>query len=318
MDNIAPLRQVAEAATAKSGFLVPPPVATRVRWNMFSDTPLPPEEPTGQNPPEGAILDYYLPQDAKNVTLEILGPKDEVIRRYASDDEPERIDPNTLPYPTYWIRPHQALGASAGHHRFVWDLRYAPPRGARRSHAIAAIYRDTPTGPRGPLVHPGEYTVRLTVDGRVEGRPLTVRMDPRVKIAAADLRAQTDASLACYRAYHELQELREAIDARPADAREALKTLRGDGDPEDQDVLYGSIRALPSDRETIVGLQNKFLYMLTLPQGRTPGRRPRRLPPSANCRRTLRSSRLASASQRTVGRVMPTLTKPNVRFMIVP
>jgi hypothetical protein len=92
-------------------------------------------------------------------------------------------------------------------------------------------------------------------------------MDPRVKIAAADLRAQTDASLACYRAYHELQELREAIDARPADAREALKALRGDGDPEDQDVLYGSIRAVPTDRETIVGLQNKFLYMLTLLQG---------------------------------------------------
>src|SRR5918993_248336 len=267
MDNVAPLREVAAAATAKSGFLVTPPVATRVRWNMFSDTPLPPEEPTGQNPPDGAILDYYLPGEAKNVTLEIVGANKEVIRRYASDDKPDQIDPNTLPYPTYWIRPHQALATSAGHHRFVWDLRYTPPRGARRSHAIAAIYRDTPSGPRGPYVQPGGYTVRLTVDGQVEERPLTVRMDPRVKIAPADLRAQTDASLASYRAYHELQQLREAIDARPADAREAMKTLRGEGDPEDQDVLYGSIRATPADRETIVGLQNKFLFMITLLQG---------------------------------------------------
>ena len=76
----------------------------------------------------------HLPREAKNVTLEIVGANGEVIRRYASDDEPERIDPNTLPYPTYWIRPHQALGTSAGHHRFVWDLRYAPPRG-RAAHA---------------------------------------------------------------------------------------------------------------------------------------------------------------------------------------
>ena len=73
LDNIAPLRQIVEATRAKAAFLFTPPRATRVRWNMFSDTPLPPEEPTGQNPPDGAILDYYLPRDAKTVTLEIVG-----------------------------------------------------------------------------------------------------------------------------------------------------------------------------------------------------------------------------------------------------
>jgi hypothetical protein len=234
---------------------------------MFSDTPLPPEEPAGQNPPDGAILDYHLPREAKIVTLEIVGAGGEVVRKYSSADEPERIDPNMLPYPTYWIRPHQAPGTSAGHHRFVWDLRYAPPRGTRRTHSIAAIYRDTPSGPRGPFVHPETYGIRLTVDGAVQRRTLEVRLDPRVKIAPPDLRRQTDASLACYRAYHELQEIREAIDARPADVRKPLLALRGTGEPEDQDVLYGSITALPAERETIVGLQEKFLYMLTLLQG---------------------------------------------------
>jgi hypothetical protein len=280
MDNIAPLRELAELPgltafaeatavkkTRPTTVLFSPARATRVRANMFSDTPLPPEEPTGQNPPDGAILDYYLPREAKSVTLEIVGAGGEVVRRYSSADAPERINPNDLPYPTYWIRPHQAPGTSAGHHRFVWDLRFAPPRGTRRTHAIAAIYRNTPSGPQGPFVHPGAYTVRLTVDGAAQQRSIDVRMDPRVTIPAADLRAQTDASLASYRAYHELQDIRDAIDARSPDARKALMALRGNGEPEDQDVLYGNITATPAERETIVGLQEKFLFMLTLLQG---------------------------------------------------
>ena len=186
---------------------------------MFSDTPLPPDEPTGENPPDGAILDYLLPRDARNVTLEIVAGDGEVIRRYSSADQPERIDPTTLPYPTYWIRPHQPLGTKAGHHRFVWDLRYAPPRGTRRTHAIAAVHQKTPSGPMAPFVHPGSYTVQLTVDGAAQRRTLDVRLDPRVKIAPEDLRRQADASLACYRGYHEAQDIREAIDARPAAER---------------------------------------------------------------------------------------------------
>lgn len=269
MDGITPLRDIAAArGRASAGpLLYTPGRATRVRYNMFSDTPLPPEEPTGENPPDGAILDYHLPRAASRVTLEIVGAKGEVIRRYSSEDKPEEIDPATLPYPTYWIRPHQPLATSAGHHRFVWDLRYPPPPGTRRTHAIAAILHNTPSGPQGPFVHPGTYTVRLTVDGAVEEKPLEVRMDPRVKIAAEDLRRQTDATMTCYRAYLDLKRVRDAIDARPEAERKALMAVRGQGEPGDQDVLYGSITAVPADRETIVGLQAKFLYMLTLLQG---------------------------------------------------
>ena len=229
LDNIAPLRQLADTAKASGAFLFSPARATRVRWNMFSDTPLPPEEPTGENPPDGAILDYHLPREAKSVTLEIVAAGGEVIRRYSSTDEPEQLDPTTLPYPTYWMRPHQPLPGTPGHHRFVWDLRYTPPRGTRRTHAIAAIYQKTASGPVGPFVHPGSYTVRLTVDGAAQQRPLEVRLDPRVKIAPADLRQQTDASLTCYRAYHELQDIRDAIDAQPAEARKSMMALRGTG-----------------------------------------------------------------------------------------
>jgi hypothetical protein len=267
LDNMAPLRQITDSRRAANAFLFTPARATRVRWNMFSDTPLPPDEPVGENPPDGAILDYHLPRDARNVTVQIVAGDGEVIRRYSSADQPERIDPTTLPYPTYWIGPNLPLGTKAGHHRFVWDLRYAPPRGTRRTHSIAAVYQKTPSSPMGPFVHPGSYTVQLTVDGASQRRTLDVRLDPRVKIAPEDLQRHTDASLACYRGYHEAQDIREAIDARPAAERARLMALRGAGEPDDQDVLYGSITAVPPDRETIVALQEKFLYLLNLLQG---------------------------------------------------
>jgi photosystem II stability/assembly factor-like uncharacterized protein len=298
LDSITPLRQVAEAARARDAFLYTPARATRVRWNMFSDTPLPPEEPTGENPPDGALLDYYLPRDAKNVTLEILGRGGDVIRKYSSADEPERIDPNTLPYPTYWALPPQPLGTSAGHHRFVWDLRYAPPRGSRRAHAIAAVFQKTRSGPVGPFVHPDTYTVRLTVDGTVQQRPLEVRLDPRLTIAPGDLRRQTDTSLACYRAYHELQDIREAIDARAPEARKGLMALRGTGEPGTQDVLYGSITAAPPERETVVGLQQKFLYMLTLLQGADAAPTPQALAAVAELQKTLAALKTRWAAAR--------------------
>lgn len=301
LDNIAPLRQVAEAARTSGPFLFSPPRATRVRWNMFSDTPLPPEEPTGQNPPDGAILDYHLPRPAASVTLEILGADGNPIRRYSSADQPEQVDPNALPYPTYWIRPHRGLHTPPGHHRFVWDLRHAPPRGARRTHSIAAVLEDTASRPVGPFVHPGRYTVRLTVDGAVQERTLDVRLDPRVKIAEADLRQQTDASLACYRGYLDAQAVREAIDARlaggGADAavREALTALRGRGEPGDADILYGSITAVPAEQETIVGLQQKFLFMLNLLQGADAKPTPQALAAVAELEKTLQALKARAA-----------------------
>lgn len=273
MDNIQPLRELARASRAERGHLFGLPPATRVRWNMFSDTPLPPEEPTGENPPDGAVLDYYLPREAAEVVIEIVDARGEVVRRFSSRDEPDRIDPSVLPYPTYWFRPPQRVSTGVGHHRFVWDLRYPPPRGANRQYSIAAVYQNTPSGPHGPFVRPGRFTVRLTVDGTTFDRPLDVRLDPRVALGEGDLRLQTDLSLACYRGYHRAQDLRDAIDAALKAAKggdaareEARRRLRGAGAPGDPDLLYGSITAVPDDEETVVGLQQKFLYLLNLLQ----------------------------------------------------
>jgi hypothetical protein len=168
------------------------------------------------------------------------------------------------------VRPPQALSIERGHHRFAWDLRYPPPKGAQRELSIAAVHRNTPIGPVGPFVHPGRYTVRLTVDGAAVERPLEVRVDPRVPASPDDLQRQTELSMACYRGYHRAQDLREAIDAALARAgaggRKDWIALRGTGEPDNPDILYGNIVRAAPDEETVVGLQRKLLFMQTLLQ----------------------------------------------------
>jgi len=266
MDNINPLREQAKAASAEKAYLFSSPVAIRVRDNMFLDTPIPPEEPMGKNPPDGAILDYMIKQNVNEVTLEIVNTGGEVVRKYSSKDKAEVLDSTSMQYPTYWFRPAQKIETTTGHHRFIWDLRYAPPAGSKRQHSISAVYQNTPTGSHGPFVMPGKYTVRLTVDGKTMEQPLEIKMDPRVSISVADLKAQHDYSVECYTAYHELQALRESVDAQLNGKKKlkkaqytSLRDLVGEGAPDNPDIIYGSITERPN--ETIVGLQDKFLHM---------------------------------------------------------
>jgi photosystem II stability/assembly factor-like uncharacterized protein len=271
MDNISPLRSVAKL-TAQKSFLFPPAIAVRARFNMFGDTPLPPEEPAGQNPPDGATLDYYLSQAVGEVRLEIISTMGEVVRRFSSKDKPEQVDSLAVQYPMYWVRPQKTLSTQSGHHRFVWDLRYTEPQDAPRQLGIAAVYKNTPTGPQGPFVHPGVYTVRLTVDGVVTEQPITIKLDPRSTISDSDLKLQTDYSMACYKSYQELQTIREAIDKKLSDVKakwakgikDQVIAFRGSGAPDNPDVMYGSISETTLEKETIVGLQDKFLHMMTV------------------------------------------------------
>ncbi len=270
MDNMSILRELAAARGSKAVHLFKPARATRVRANMYLDTPLPPEEPTGENPPDGAALDYLLPAKAAKVTLEILDSQGTRVRIFSSDDKPELLDPATLPHPTYWIRPPQRLATTPGHHRFVWDLRYAAPKGVRRGYDISATYRNTPSDPVGPYVLPGQYRVRVTADGVVREAGLEVRLDPRVRVSSEDLALQARHSLQLLRASETAQALRDTVDARLASAttarRDALLRLRGAGEAGNPDTNYGSITASPPDQETIVSLQEKLVFMLKLLQ----------------------------------------------------
>jgi photosystem II stability/assembly factor-like uncharacterized protein len=191
LDDITPLRQLDSKVAASEAVLFEPQLAYRVQRNVNTDTPLPPEEPAGQNPPDGAIINYYLKSDAAGpVTLEILDHAGKPVRRFSSEDKPEPVNERELNVPTYWIRPPQILPARAGMQRFVWDLHYPAPKAERYEYPISAIYRDTPRTPLGPAVLPGQYTLKLTVAGQTYTRLLTVGMDPRVRTPRAGLQQQ--------------------------------------------------------------------------------------------------------------------------------
>ncbi len=236
LDNITPLRQVSESLAKAGTILYKPQTAIRVRWNMNTDTPLPQEEPAGQNPPDGAIIDYYLKEDANSeVTLEITDAKGNLVRKFSSNDKPYEIPPVNIPL--YWVRPQQILSADAGAHRFMWDMHYAPIN-TPASFPIAAIYKNTDPVQLSPWVMPGVYTVKFTVNGTSFTRPLTVKMDPRVKTSMKDLQSQHDLSVICYQGrINALKTVNEI-----ADTRKDLKDLLSHKNVEELDDQIAALQ----------------------------------------------------------------------------
>ena len=190
LDDLSPLRQAARVAAASAPYLYRPAPAIRVRRDENQDTPLPPEMPAGQNPPAGAIIDYYLPAPPSgDITLAIYDRDGQLVRQYSSAPLPPNTEPPP-PVPSYWLAHPRPLPKLAGMNRVVWDLRYTPPPALRHGFSISAVFEDTPADPRGPLAVPGTYEVRLTVNGRTYTQPLAVEMDPRVAVSQAALEAQ--------------------------------------------------------------------------------------------------------------------------------
>ena len=229
LDDMTPLRQITNQLINQStnqAVLYKPQTAIRVRWNLNTDTPLPQEEPAGQNPPDGAVINYFLKEKATGeVTLEIVDAKGQLIRKYSSNDKPYSIPPNNVP--PYWIRPQQQLSADAGSHRFMWDMHFTP-LDVPPAYPIAATFKNTDPDPSSPWVMPGTYTVKLTVNGKTYTQPLTVKMDPRVTTKTADLEIQHNLSLLCYNGRkactanaNEVAKLRKQV-------KELLATANGD------------------------------------------------------------------------------------------
>ncbi|HSA95185.1 MAG TPA: glycoside hydrolase, partial [Acidobacteriota bacterium] len=218
LDDISPLRQLDAAVASAEATLFKPRTATRVRYNMNTDTPLPPDEPGGENPPDGAVIDYALKADASGpVTLEIVDGKGRTVRRYSSDDKSELPTPETAPVPLYWYRRPLRLQTTAGMHRFLWDMRYQPiegggGRGGRGGLPISATPFNTVPVPNSIWAPPGLYTAKLTAGGRTLKQPIALRLDPRVKTPAEGLRRQAEMSVALYEgilaSQAELQKLR--------------------------------------------------------------------------------------------------------------
>jgi hypothetical protein len=145
------------------------------------------------------MIDYYLAKDADGpVTIEIKDSKGESVRKYSSTDALKQPDPSRLRVPKYWVRPPQAVPARAGMHRFLWDLHYTPVPDVEPEFPIAATLHNTAPQATSPWATPADYTVALTVNGQTFTQPLSVAMDPRVKISAEDLQQQFELSWQLY------------------------------------------------------------------------------------------------------------------------
>ena len=223
LDDITSLRQLISVETGHAmSLLYKPANAYRIRWNMWTDTPLPQEEPAGENPPDGAIIDYYLNANAHNVTLEILDMKGNIISKYSNADTMYKIPDVNIPL--YWVRLQQMLSAEKGSHRFLWDMRYQPLN-IPPSYPISATYENTAPNETSPFVMPGTYIARLTAEGKSYTQSFVVKMDPRVKTPLTDLQLQHDLSLMSYQyrlqtinILNELAVLRKKIKEKLPDA----------------------------------------------------------------------------------------------------
>jgi photosystem II stability/assembly factor-like uncharacterized protein len=218
LDDVEPLRELARTSAWPGPHLFAPQRTYRVRRNTNTDTPLPPEVPHGQNPPDGAILDYTLNAPTRRVALTITDARGTVVRSYASD-EPSP-PPIQLDKPSYWERSFVRPETTPGMHRFVWDLREAPPHSVMPDLPISANPHDTPRIPQGALVVPGKYVVTLDVDGVRSSRPLTIVMDPRVSISQRDLERQHamahETAMLLDRSYDALQQAKSRNNATAA------------------------------------------------------------------------------------------------------
>jgi len=272
LDDITPLRQMEAKVTSAAAFLFQPQTAIRVRWSMNTDTPLPPDFPAGENPPDGAVIDYYLsPATTGPITLEIKDSAGQTVRKYSSTDKSEAIDP-MLNIPTYWVRPPQVLSAAPGMHRFLWNMHYAPLPDIEPEYPISAVPHNTVPQPTSPWVLPGSYTVVLTANRKSYSQPLTVKMDPRVKTSAADLSQQLQLS---QRLYTQLQTLAPAVEQANATHKQ-LKEVRlklSEGmlaaavdqiDQKVQDVTGGTTRRPGAGTEppTLGAMRTRYLALL--------------------------------------------------------
>ena len=218
LDDISPLRELASVGNAAAHLFLPEKTF-RIRKSVNNDTPLPPEEPQGENPPAGAILHYYLgPQTSGEVTLDILDSSGQVVRRYSSSDQPRALR-NPPPFPNYWLPVQEKLSPETGMHRFVWDLRYGAT-GQGGGYAMAVANLKTESLPQGPLVMPGNYRVRLTVDGKKFEQPLQVAPDPRVKTTPQQFAQQFALAKRLYDAMQQATAALRRIDERRAQLKQ--------------------------------------------------------------------------------------------------
>jgi photosystem II stability/assembly factor-like uncharacterized protein len=257
LDNITPLRQVSAAHKAEAAWLYHPATAFRIDNDSFSGTPLPPEEPTAENPPDGAMIDYFLKSSAGSVKLEVFDPQDQLVRRFSSED-PASGKHTPLPVAERWFPKPEILEKSAGMHRFVWNLTW------RNSGGPIADEEAALHNPSGPKAVPGIYKIRLTVDGKTQDQPLEIIMDPR---SPATKETQQQQLQLGQQMFAETLEARRALAEIASVQKQLADTLQGLGNanPQLKSVLAKAqsevertLTNKPAEAKTGPGLQEAY------------------------------------------------------------
>jgi len=234
LDDVTALRQIDRTTSGAPVSLFKPEKALRVRLDLNQDTPIPPDMPAGQNPPNGAIINFYLNSaPSEDIKLAIYDNAGKLVRELSTKPEEAAAEPPPN-VPDYWLGHPEQLTKGAGQNRFVWDMRYAAPPVLRHEYPISALYGNTPALPLGAIVTPGNYKVRLTVNGKTFEQPLTVAMDPRVDVSNEALQQQLslethviDLVAASYESYKKAVGLRQTLagDQKELEKRSATETL---------------------------------------------------------------------------------------------
>ena len=247
LDDLTPLRQMNPRVASSDAWLFRPATTYRTRFGSTDEgTPLPPEEPAGKNPPNGAILDYYLKSKPEGpVVLEILDGNGKLVRRYSSAEKPPRRNPALQRVADRWLKIVQPLSAEPGMHRFVWDLLYPSPR--------APFGFDTWTK-SGLWAVPGNYTVKLIVNGKTYSQPLTLKMDPNVRVSQDDLELQFETD-------RQIVAARQKVSQAMADAENLGKQLQ---------LLQPKTKRQPELSREIENVQHKLLNVLGRQQASSP------------------------------------------------
>jgi photosystem II stability/assembly factor-like uncharacterized protein len=257
LDNITPLRQTADARNADGFWLYRPATAVRIDNDSFQGTPIPPEEPTAENPASGAVIDYFLKSAAGSVKLEIFDAQQKLVQRLSSEDKHSE-NHATLPIAERWFAKPEGLQKSAGIHRFVWNLSWGS------SEAPDLDEDAESSNPGGPKAVPGTYQLRLTVDGRTQSQSLKVVMDPRSPATAETLQQQLQLGRQIFsetmEGRHALAEI-ASVEKRLADIEPrlgenaALKSMVADSRVEISTILTRKDGTKKDDSKPVGGLR---------------------------------------------------------------
>ncbi|HXN20517.1 MAG TPA: hypothetical protein VN875_19435 [Candidatus Binatus sp.] len=243
LDDITSLRQITDKVAQSEAYLFQPAAAIRMHPGTDYGSPMPRDEALAENPPVGAMIDYYLKSPASAaVLMEILDAKGQLVRRYSSANKAPPVKPETLDFPAFWRPTPQALPADAGMHRWIWDLHYTAVPGS--THLLGDEFV---VAPGGVTALPGTYTVKLTVGGQSYSQPLTIKMDPRIQTSATELQKQFNSATEVSRRQAEITEAQHGVNQLLSQARKVRLQVH------DNASLASALDALVAKAEDVAG-----------------------------------------------------------------